>query len=67
MLFKTVTNELKNIHEWFRANKFSVNVDKTKYVFFHKTRMSNYLPLQLPTLYIDPYKIKRVYLIRCDA
>ena len=60
-LFKTVNNELKNIHEWFKANKLSLNADKTKYVFFHKTRISDYLPLQLPTLYIDAYKIKRVY------
>ena len=60
-LFQTVNNELKNIHEWFKANKLSLNADKTKYVFFHKTRRSDYLSLQLPILYIDAYKIKRVY------
>ena len=46
-----------------KANKLSLNADKTKYVFFHKARISDYLHLhlQLPTLYIDAYKIKRVY------
>ena len=29
-LFKTVNNELKNIHEWFKANKLSINADKNK-------------------------------------
>ena len=62
-LFNTSNNELKNIHEWFKANKLSLNADKTKYVFSHKTRISDYLPLQLPTLYIDTYEVKRVYFI----
>ena len=30
VLFNTVNNELKNIQEWFKANKFSLTADKTK-------------------------------------
>ena len=33
-LFMTVNNELDKIGEWFKANKLSLNVKKTKYTFF---------------------------------
>ena len=33
-LFHIVNQELINIHEWFKANKLSLNSSKTKYVFF---------------------------------
>ena len=43
-LFKTVNNELKNIHEWFKANKLSLNISKTKYSFFHPIQKKNDIP-----------------------
>ena len=29
-LFKKMNKELKNVSTWFKANKLSVNIDKTK-------------------------------------
>ena len=34
-LFTGVNNELVNIKDWFTANQLSLNVEKTKYSFFH--------------------------------
>ena len=59
-----VNNHIKNIHEWFKTNKFSLNAEKTTYIFLHNSRTSYYLPLQLPTLYIDTYKVNRVHFIK---
>ena len=58
-LFKTVNNELKNIHEWFKANKLSLNISKTKYSFFHPIQKKNDIPLRLPQLCINHTQIKR--------
>ena len=58
-LFKTVNNQLKNIHEWFKANKLSLNIYKTKYSFFHSVRKKNDIPLRLPQLCINHTEIKR--------
>ena len=33
-LFNSVNKELQNIHKWFKANKLSLNITKTKYSFF---------------------------------
>ncbi len=32
----TLNNELSNISNWLRCNKLSLNVDKSKYIIFHK-------------------------------
>ena len=48
----------------FNANKLSLNKDKTKYTFFHKAREKNYIPLKLPSLFINDSKIKRVTSIK---
>ena len=34
--FTVVNNELVNIKDWFTANTLYLNVEKTKYSFFHK-------------------------------
>ena len=36
-LFSDVNEELINLYKWFVANKFSMNVEKTKYSFFPQT------------------------------
>ena len=33
-LFSTVNGELEKIGGWFTANRFSLNIKKTKYTFF---------------------------------
>ena len=58
-LFKTVNEELKNIHEWFKANKLSLNVTKTKCSFFHTAKKQDDIPLKLPKLVINETEIKR--------
>ena len=48
--FETVNCELKNISQWFRANKLSLNIKKTKYTLFHEYSIKDKIPLKLPTL-----------------
>ena len=40
--------ELGQINDWFLANKLSLNVEKTKYMLFHKVTDQNNIPLKLP-------------------
>ena len=35
-IFNTMNVELEKFNTWFKANKLSLNIEKTKYVFFHK-------------------------------
>ena len=58
-LFATVNEELMNINGWFMANKFSLNVGKTKYSLFHKPSRVDDLPIKLPKLSINNQKVKR--------
>ena len=51
-LFKIVNDELIKISEWFSANKLSLNVGKTKFLLFHKSRKKYSIPSHLPTLKI---------------
>ena len=57
-LFTVVNNGLVNIKDWFTANKLSLNVEKTKYSFFHKPSKKDDIPLRLPKLIINNYEIK---------
>ena len=57
-IFTTVNSEVKNIHEWFKANKLSLNNTKIKYSFFHISQRKNDIPLRLPKLHINNTEIK---------
>ena len=59
-LFKEMNIELKNISEWLRANKLSINIDKTNFILFHNNRDKDHVPLKLPTLCINDAPIKQV-------
>ena len=61
VMFETVNSELSKIHEWFKANKLSLNTGKTKYMFFHKLNVTDNIPLKLPNLVLNNNKIKREY------
>ena len=37
-LFETMNEELRKVENWFKANKLSLNISKTKYSLFHSTR-----------------------------
>ena len=63
-LFMTVNNELDKIGEWFKANKLSLNVKKTKHTFFHKNSIKNDIPLKLPALTIANREIERTNAIK---
>ena len=58
-LFAIVNNEIVNIKDWFTANKLFLNVEKTKYSFFHKPSKKDDIPLRLPKLIINSYEIQR--------
>ena len=58
-LFTVINNELLNIKAWFTANKLSLNVEKSKYSFFHKPSKKDDIPLRLLKLIIKNYEIQR--------
>ena len=47
-LFKKMNKELKNVSTWFKPNKLSINIDKTK--FLSKKR---FMPTKFPELFIN--------------
>ena len=57
-LFLNTNLELKKIYEWFRANKSSLNEDKTTFTLFHRIQDRDNLPLRLLVLKINDYDIK---------
>ena len=66
-LFFTMNNELVKINEWFKANKLSLNIKKTKFTLFHKkslTKSRSTLPLAIPNLQIGNKNIERVSSIK---
>ena len=62
ILFKNANDELGKIPKWFKATKFSLNEEKTN--LFPKPPDKVNLPLQLPKLKINNYKIKRSSLVK---
>ena len=58
-LFSKMNNELEKVSVWFKANKLSLNVSKTKYSLFHPANKKRFLPNILPTLKIDKININR--------
>ena len=58
-VFDIFNKELKIIQSWFNANKLSLNIKKTKYVFFHSLTYKDKIPLRLPKLQINNSTIKR--------
>ena len=46
--FETANFQLERINQWFISNKLSLNVSKTKYLFFHKPSKRDDIPLLLP-------------------
>ena len=59
ILFETVNCELKNISQWFRANKLLLNIKRTKYTLFHKYSIKDKIPLKLPRLKIGNKVIEK--------
>ena len=58
-LFETISEELRKVATWFKANNLSLNISKGKYSLFHSTRKKKDIPSILPPLHIDNVPIKR--------
>ena len=58
-LFLKVNKEFHKINQWFVSKKFSLNIKKTRYLFFHKRSKQDDIPLLLPKLKTNNYEIKR--------
>jgi hypothetical protein len=51
ILYKNVNNEMAKLIDWFKVNKLSLNVSKTNYILFTKSKKLK--EIALPNLYID--------------
>ena len=58
-LFETAKQKLSQINGWFLANKLSLNVEKTKYMLFHKCIDQENIPLKLSLLQLNSNVIER--------
>ena len=58
-MFNLMNLELEKFNDWFKANKLSLNADKTKFTLFHKSSQSENLPLKLPKLIMNDVLIER--------
>ncbi|XP_065662693.1 uncharacterized protein LOC136085325 [Hydra vulgaris] len=52
-LYADMNIELCKVNNWFKANKLSLNAEKTKYILFHKKTQEENLPLKLPNLSLN--------------
>ena len=50
ILFETVNCELEKINQWFKANRLSLNVEKTNYTLFHKNSVKDKILLKMPAI-----------------
>ena len=58
-LFQQMNKELKSVSTWFKANKLSVNIDKTKWTIFHPTSKKRFIPTKFSGLFIGGITLKR--------
>ena len=56
-IFSTEDSEL-DINQWFKANKLSLNIEKTKYTLFHKKSAKNEIS-RIPDLKIGSKNIEK--------
>ena len=58
-LFTKMNSELLKVSTWFKANKLSLNISKTKFSIFHPSSKRRFIPTELPILKIDDVHITR--------
>ena len=58
-MFNLMNTELEKFNIWLKANKLSLNADKTKFTLFQKSSIKENIPLKLPRLKIDNTEIER--------
>ena len=59
-----MNKELRKVANWFKGNKLSLNISKTKYSLFHSTRKRKDIRNILPPLHIDNVPIKREFVTK---
>ena len=59
-LFETANQELNQINGWFLAKRLPLNIEKTKYVLFHKVTGQDNIPLKMSSLQLNGNIIERV-------
>ena len=64
IISETVNSELKNISQWFKANKLLLNIKNRKYTLFHKYPIKDKIPLKLPMLKIENKVIEKTQSIK---
>ena len=63
-LFAIMIVELENVSTWFKSNKLSLNVDKTKWSLFHPLLKRQFLTQTLSNLLIEDIHIKREHVTK---
>ena len=58
-LFQHMNKELKSVSTWFKANKLSINIHKTKWTIFYPTSKKRFTPTKFPELFIDGITLER--------
>ena len=52
-LFQQINNELKIVSTWFKINKLSINIDKTKWTIFYLTSEKCFMSTKFPEIFND--------------
>ena len=50
-LFQQINKELKSVSTWFKANKLSTNINKTKWTISYSTSKKCFMPQKIPELF----------------
>ena len=58
-IFNFLNSELEKISQWFKVNKLSINIKKTKFTLFHKNSSKDDIPVKLPALMVGSNNIER--------
>ena len=58
-LFQQMNKELKSVSTWFKANKLSINIDKTKWTIFYPTSKKRFMPTIFAELFINGITLER--------
>ena len=56
-LFNDMNFELQKMSIWFKVNKLSQNLTKTKWTLFHSQKKKRLIANDIPILYIDNFEI----------
>ncbi|XP_065645348.1 uncharacterized protein LOC136075839 [Hydra vulgaris] len=58
-LFRNMNTELIKISNWFKSNKLSINIEKTKWMLFYPNSKKKLIPSITPPIFVDNIEIKR--------